>query len=76
MASVTKSVSGNTTTFTIVDSANVSGTIAVTQGVVTGPTTTISATAVHTDWLQMAVNLLEQLQTGVVPGAGAQNLVP
>lgn len=76
MASVTKTVSGNVTTYTIVDSAGVSGTIVSTTGVVTGNTTTIAVTAGHDDWLAMAANLLLQLETGIQPGAGAQNMVP
>lgn len=76
MANVTKGVSGNVTTYTIVDGAGVSGTIAVTTGPVTGNTTTIAVTAGHNDWLQMAAELLLQLETGLLPGAGAQNMVP
>lgn len=76
MANVTKAVSGNTTTYTIVDGAGVSGTIAVTVGAVTGNTTTIAVTAGHDDWLGMAAELLQQLRTGVLPGAGAQNMLP
>ena len=76
MAAVTKAISGNTTTFTIVDATGVSGTIAVTTGAVTGNTTTIAVTSGHDDWLGMASELLLQLRTGLIPGAGAQNLVP
>lgn len=76
MANVTKSVSGSTTTYTIVDGAGVSGTIAVTAGPVTGNTTTIAVTSGHDDWLGMASELLLQLRTGLLPGAGAQNMVP
>jgi hypothetical protein len=76
MANVTKSTSGNVTTYTITDGAGVAGTIAVTAGPVTGNTTTIAVTAGHNDWLQMAAELLLQLETGVLPGSGAQGLVP
>lgn len=76
MASVTKSISGNATTYTITDGTGVVGTIVSTTGAVTGNTTTIAVTSCHDDWLQMAAELLHQLETGIQPGAGAQNMVP
>lgn len=76
MASVTKSVSGAATTYTITGSDGTVGTIVSTSGAVTGNTTTIAVTSCHDDWLGMASELLLQLRTGLQPGAGAQNMVP
>jgi hypothetical protein len=76
MASVTKVVSGNTTTFTITDAQNNAATLTVTTGAVTGNTIAYGGAAVHDDATALIANLLNELQTGLIPGAGAQNLVP
>lgn len=77
MASVTKSISGAVTTYVITDVAGNTLTIASTAGAVTGNTTTLTTSAgVHDDALQLAFNLLNQLQTGLQPGSGAQELIP
>lgn len=74
MASVTKSVSGNTTVFTVTDQAGSAATLTVTTGAVTGNTILYGGSAVLNDATQMIFNLLNQLQTGLMPGLGAQNL--
>lgn len=77
MASVTKSVSGDTTTLTITDSDGSTLQLAVDTGGVTGITVTFTSTgALHYDGMAMATSLLLQLQTGIIPGAGAQGLNP
>jgi len=76
MATVTKLVSGQTTTYTVTDATGVQGTIATTVGPTSGNTTTIAATGLHNDGLMMMVNLLGQLQIGILPGSGAQGLLP
>ena len=76
MASVTKSVSGAVTTFTITDSTGAAATIAVTTNTITGNTIVYGGSAVHNDATQLMFNLMNELQTGLIPGAGAQNLVP
>lgn len=77
MASVTKSISGSATTYVITDVAGNTLTIVSTAGAVTGNTTTFATSAgVHDDALALAFNLMNQLQTGVEPGAGAQTLLP
>lgn len=74
MANVTKAISGNVTTYTITDSSGVTGTIACNVAPVTGPLYTIATTNMHRDGIQMMCTLMEQLQTNLLPGAGAQNL--
>ncbi len=76
MASVTKAISGNTTTFTITDAESNQATITVVSGAVTGNTYQFGGAAVLADAVQMMFNLMNQLQTGLIPGAGAQNLTP
>ncbi len=76
MATVSKTISGATTTFTITDAAGNVLTVASTAGPVTGNTTTLAGTSVHDDALVVLANLLQQLQTGLVPGSGAQGLIP
>lgn len=76
MASVTKSVSGNTTTFTVTDAEGNAATLTVASGAVTGNTIAYGGAAVHDDATALIFNLLNQLQTGIIPGAGAQGLVP
>ena len=76
MASVVKSVSGNATTFTVTDSGGAAATVVVTSGAVTGNTVTFGGAAVHNDAVAMIFDLLNQIQTSVIPGAGAQNLNP
>ncbi len=76
MASVVKSTSGNVTTFTVTDATGAAATLTVTTGAVTGNTITYGGAAVHNDASQMIFNLLNQLQVGLVPGGGAQELLP
>jgi len=76
MASVTKSVSGNTTTFTVTDMTGAAATLTVVSGAVTGNTVLFGGAAVHNDGVAKIFDLLNQLQTGVIPGAGAQGLLP
>jgi len=76
MASVTKVVSGATTTFTVTDVSGNAATITVTSNSVTGNTIVYGGSAVRNDATQMMTALMIQLQTGLIPGAGAQNLLP
>jgi hypothetical protein len=76
MASVTKSVSGAVTTFTITDVNNNAATITVTSNSVTGNTCQYGGAAVANDATALMFNLMNQLQTGLIPAAGAQNLLP
>lgn len=76
MASVTKSTSGSVTTYTITDQAGTTGTIAVTVGAVTGNTVTVSTTAMLNDGIGMMTELFQQIRTGLLPGSGAQRLIP
>ena len=76
MASVAKVVSGNTTTFTVTDAGGAAATLTVVSGAVTGNVITYGGAAVHNDATAVIFNLLNQLQTGLVPGAGAQGLIP
>lgn len=74
MASVTKSVSGTTSTFVVTDQESNAATLTVSAGAVTGPTVTFASGAMQRDGVQMIFNLLNQLQTGLIPGNGAQGL--
>lgn len=74
MASVTKSVSGAITTYTIVAANGASGTIACNQAATSGMVVTLGGSAMSLDGVQMAFNLLNQIQTGLLPGLGAQNI--
>jgi hypothetical protein len=76
MASVTKSTVGSVVTFTVTDAQGNAATVAVNVNAVTGNTITYGGAAVHDDATAMIFNLLNQLQTGLIPGAGAQNLLP
>lgn len=77
MAAVTKSVSGSTTTFVITDMEGSTLTLAVATGAVTGNTVTFTSSGgLHSDGMNMAAQLLLQLATGLIPGAGAQGLNP
>lgn len=76
MASVAKSISGSTTTFTITDVNGNAATITVVSNSVTGNTCQYGGAAVANDATALMFNLMNQLQTGLIPGAGAQNLVP
>jgi hypothetical protein len=76
MASVTKAVSGAVTTFTITDQEGNSATIAVTTNNITGNTIQYGGSGVHNDATALMFNLMNQLQTGLIPAAGAQNLLP
>lgn len=76
MASIVKSVTGNTTLFTITDVQGNAATISVVSGAVTGNVITYGGAGVHDDATAEMAALMLQLQTGLIPGAGAQNLVP
>ena len=76
MASVTKAVSGSTTTFTVTDQEGNAATITVVSNSVTGNTCQYAGAAVHNDATALMFNLMNQLQTGLIPGTGAQNLLP
>lgn len=76
MASVAKSVSGNVTTFTVTDVAGNAATLTVTSGAVTGNTILYGGVAVQNDATAVIFDLLNQLQTGLIPAAGAQELLP
>ena len=77
MASVTKAVSGATTTFVITDSAGSTLTLTTTTGAVTGISTSFASSGdLHNDGMALLSELALQLQTGLVPGAGAQRLTP
>lgn len=76
MASVTKSVSGSTTTFAVTDMTGAIATMSVVGGGVTGNTVQFSGAAVHNDAVALMANLMLQLETGLVPGNGAQGLIP
>lgn len=77
MAAITKSVSGSVTTFVITDQEGNTLTMAVTSGAVTGNTIVFTSSGgLHYDGMAMASTLLLQLQTGLIPGAGAQGLLP
>jgi hypothetical protein len=76
MASIVRSISGNTTTFTITDVQGNAATITVTTNTVTGNTIAYGGAAVHDDATAEIAILTLQLQTGLIPGAGAQNLLP
>lgn len=68
MATQTKSVSGNTTTYVITGENNNTTTVAVTQTAGAGITTTITATSAQSqDAMQALVTLLQLTSTGVVP---------
>lgn len=75
MASVSRATVGNVTTYTITDSGNNVLTLAVNNNPVTGITVTYSGTNIRQDGQQMAFNLLNQIQSGILPGLGAQNMV-
>ncbi len=74
MATVVKVVSGNNTTFTVTDVLGNAATLVVATGAVTGNTITYGGAAVANDATQMIFNLLGQLQTGLMPGLGAQGI--
>lgn len=74
MASVTKSVSGSVSTFAITDNGGTVATIAVNAAPTTGITCTFSGGALRQDGVAMVVHLCQQLQTGLIPGGGAQGL--
>ena len=76
MASVTKATSGNVTTFTITDASANQGTLTVTVDPVLGPTVQMGGAALLRDGVGMVSELLLQLRTGLIPGAGAQGLQP
>ena len=67
MAALTKSTSGNTTTYVITDMLSNAMTITVTSGVVTGNTIQYSGAAVHYDAVNMANQLGLELATGLLP---------
>lgn len=68
MATQTKSVSGNVTTYVITDQEGNSVTIAATNNTVTGLTTTYSSSGgLHSDGMALVSTLVLLLQTGVVP---------
>jgi hypothetical protein len=75
MASVSKSVSGTTTTFTVTDQANNAATMVV-SATNTGLTVQFSGAAVYKDAVALMSQMMLQLQTGVIPGAGAEGLNP
>jgi hypothetical protein len=76
MATVTKVTSGSTTTYTVTDAQGNAATLAVLVNPVTGNVITYGGAAVHNDATAMISQLLLQLRTGLLPGAGAQNLQP
>jgi len=77
MASVTKSVSGNTTSYVVTDTAGSTLTMAVATSQVTGNTIVFTSSGgLHNDGLAIMSQLLLQLQTGLLPGAGAEGLLP
>lgn len=67
MASQTKSVIGNTTTYVITDMTGAAATVTVTTGVVTGNTVAYSGASVHEDAINMIAQLSLQLATGLLP---------
>lgn len=76
MASVTKTVSGSTITFTVTDSTGAAATLIATNNPVTGLVVAFGGAAVHGDAMAIISSLTLQLQTGLVPGAGAYGLQP
>lgn len=76
MASVTKVVSGNTTTFTVTDSTGASATMTVNTGAVTGNTVTYGGSALRQDGQAIISSLNLMLQTGLIPGNGYFGLTP
>lgn len=68
MASQTKSVAGNVTTYTITDQESNTVTVAATQNAVTGVTVTYTSSGgLHADGMALLSTLNLLLQTGVVP---------
>ena len=68
MAAQTKSVSGNTTTYTITDAEGSTITIAATTTPVQGVTTTFTSSgSVHSDANQMLAQLMLLLATNLLP---------
>lgn len=68
MASQTKSVAGNVTTYTITDQESNTVTVAATQNAVTGVTVTYASSGgLHADGMALLSTLNLLLQTGVVP---------
>ena len=67
MATQTKSVSGQVTTYTITDEENNAMTVAVTNNPVTGFTTLFGGSAVHNDAVNMAAQLLLLVGNGLLP---------
>ena len=69
MAQWTQATVGNVVTYTVMDAGSNTGTIAVTKNAVTGFTTALSASALHNDGLQVCVELLQLISTGLLPNA-------
>lgn len=68
MASQTKSVSGNTTTYTITDSEGSSVAVAALQAPGQPITTTFSSSGgLHQDGQQMLTTLMQLISTGLLP---------
>lgn len=77
MANVTKSVSGSTTSYVVTDQTGATLTMAVATNQVTGNTVTFTSSGgLHGDGLALTSQLILQLQTGLLPGAGAEGLLP
>ena len=68
MASQTKSVSGNTTTYVITDVEGSTVTVAATSNPGTGITTTYTSSGnVHQDASQMLTTLMQLISTNLLP---------
>jgi hypothetical protein len=68
MATQTKTVSGNTTTYVITDLEGATVTVALTQGYGSGRTCTFASSGnVHQDGQQMLVTLMQMVSTGLTP---------
>jgi hypothetical protein len=68
MATQTKSVSGNTTTYVITDTYGSTVTVALTQGYGSGRTCTFASSGnVHQDAQQALVTLMQMVSTGLTP---------